>query len=112
MGVLGGRQRVRGSVWVCRGGCGRSLGGSGIFLRGSDVIDDPQGPQECTIQPLSSGIPTIVIAIAIAIAIAVAVVIVIAMAIAVAVVIAVDALAETELILALFDTGEDRVVNA
>ena len=110
MGVLGGRQRVRGSVWVCRGGCGRSLGGSGIFLRGSDVIDDPQGPQECTIQPLSSGIPTIVIAIAIAIA--VAVVIVIAMAIAVAVVIAVDALAETELILALFDTGEDRVVNA
>jgi len=76
------------------------------------VIDDPQGPQECTIQPLtlSSGIPTIVIAIAIAIA--VAVVIVIAMAIAVAVVIAVDALAETELILALFDTGEDRVVNA
>ena len=74
------------------------------------MIDDPQGPQECTIQPLSSGIPTIVIAIAIAIA--VAVVIVIAMAIAVAVVIAVDALAETELILALFDTGEDRVVNA
>ena len=72
------------------------------------MIDDPQGPQECTIQPLSSGIPTIVIAIAIAIA----VVIVIAMAIAVAVVIAVDALAETELILALFDTGEDRVVNA
>ena len=74
------------------------------------MIDDPQGPQECTIQPLSSGIPTIVIAIAIAIAIAV--VIVIAMAIAVAVVIAVDALDETELILALFDTGEDRVVNA
>ena len=36
----------------------------------------------------------------------------IAMAIAVAVVIAVDALDETELILALFDTGEDRVVNA
>jgi len=35
-----------------------------------------------------------------------------AMAIAVAVVIAVDALDETELILALFDTGEDRVVNA
>ena len=62
------------------------------------MIDDPQGPQECTIQPLSSGIPTIAIAIA--------------MAIAVAVVIAVDALAETELILALFDTGEDRVVNA
>jgi len=62
------------------------------------VIDDPQGPQECTIQPLSSGIPTIAIAIA--------------MAIAVAVVIAVDALDETELILALFDTGEDRVVNA
>ncbi len=62
------------------------------------MIDDPQGPQECTIQPLSSGIPTIAIAIA--------------MAIAVAVVIAVDALDETELILALFDTGEDRVVNA
>ena len=62
------------------------------------MIDDPQGPQECTIQPLSSGIPTISIAIA--------------MAIAVAVVIAVDALDETELILALFDTGEDRVVNA
>ena len=64
------------------------------------MIDDPEGPQECTIQPLSSGIPTIAIAIAIA------------MAIAVAVVIAVDALDETELILALFDTGEDRVVNA
>ena len=62
------------------------------------MIDDPQGPQECTIQPLSSGIPTIAIAIA--------------MAIAVAVVIAVDALDETELILALFDTGQDRVVNA
>lgn len=56
------------------------------------MIDDPQGPQECTIQPLSSGIPTI--------------------AMAIAVVIAVDALDETELILALFDTGEDRVVNA